>query len=447
MILLTASCIISIFITTFLLLICTKTKKSPVKTVSYQPKVENNEESTKVSVEPLQNDNRLQQKPPNQNGNEYRRPHSSSQTSRELPQVPVMGHDSISQNSYGQHNGSTSELSGSGGSPEIKHHSPKGRRLPTPPPEDLQVSSEQLISVTVPGENEDDEDMYAKVEERPKSDTGRIKIKTLDVPEGSGDSSFYAKVGDVVVEDGDDLYAQVDNPGQVTDKSGNSQTDTPSTSFAGDSSKTSAAEAADKINYGDAEYASIDKMRKSIVRKKTATNEEPPAPPIPERNFDPEDELNETEEANDEPEERNGDGDETQEQSENSQAGPMYAKLCVRESLDHLRHRQEVENERRQRYANIIRPDNDLTANTSEVYAQIEENNPEAVYESVSASGSADGAFQPPNQNTPGYQSIQDVRSGETASENDVSAPTTSHHPNNTRVARQHHYEQIERPT
>ena len=31
----------------------------------------------------------------------------------------------------------------------------------------------------------------------------------------------------------------------------------------------------------------------------------------------------------------------------------MYDKLCVRESLDHLRKREEVEKERRERYENL----------------------------------------------------------------------------------------------
>ena len=40
-----------------------------------------------------------------------------------------------------------------------------------------------------------DEDPYASVDdEQKKSELIRFKVKTLDIAEGSGDSSFYAKV-------------------------------------------------------------------------------------------------------------------------------------------------------------------------------------------------------------------------------------------------------------
>ena len=42
--------------------------------------------------------------------------------------------------------------------------------------------------------------------------------------------------------------------------------------------------------------------------------------------------------------------------------GPTYDKLCVRESLDHLRHRQTLECERRVRYANLINQHNTTNA-------------------------------------------------------------------------------------
>lgn len=47
--------------------------------------------------------------------------------------------------------------------------------------------------------------------------------------------------------------------------------------------------------------------------------------------------------------------------------GPMYDKLCVRESLDHLRKREEVEHERKVRYANVSA----INENANGVYAQV----------------------------------------------------------------------------
>lgn len=46
---------------------------------------------------------------------------------------------------------------------------------------------------------QEDEDPYASVddddkEEERKPEAVRLKVKTLDIHEGSGDSSFYAKV-------------------------------------------------------------------------------------------------------------------------------------------------------------------------------------------------------------------------------------------------------------
>lgn len=116
--------------------------------------------------------------------------------------------------------------------------------------------------------------------------------------------------------------------------------------------------------------------------------------------------------------------------SSSNNGGPTYDKVCVRESLDHVRIRQELENERRARYANLQhainhhhhREDDD---DEPAVYAQIED---ESVYESLSANGSADGSYQPRpplhNQQQQAHSSNQET--GFTASS---SSSSTSHRP------------------
>uniref|UniRef100_H2ZBT5 Uncharacterized protein n=1 Tax=Ciona savignyi TaxID=51511 RepID=H2ZBT5_CIOSA len=93
-------------------------------------------------------------------------------------------------------------------SPDTRHSSPRGRRLPAPPP-DGETPIQQRQSITLNLQDDDDNDMYASVDGPAQEIPARLKIKTLEIPEGSGDSSFYAKVGE---SEDTDLYAQVDDP-------------------------------------------------------------------------------------------------------------------------------------------------------------------------------------------------------------------------------------------
>jgi len=78
---------------------------------------------------------------------------------------------------------------------------------------------------------------------------------------------------------------------------------------------------------------------------------------------------------------------------------------------------------------------------------QIDENGPEAVYESLSATGSADGSYAPRqpaiNDASSEYSSIQEIEEQHRAVQEPRPAPR--YPGTNNRPVRQHHYEQIER--
>ncbi|XP_078481260.1 uncharacterized protein LOC100175574 [Ciona intestinalis] len=421
-----------------ILILCLPRKKKPrVTATSYTPATElpsevhtpSNHHSGKSNQERPASSETSSSQPqtePLKNG-EHRRPHSSSQIShsRELPQLPQMvgmvtDETNDSWRSSNQHTTDSVGDAGSNGgddSPDTRHSSPRGRRLPTPPPEgETPVQHRQSITL-----NLQEDDTYAKVEEPSKENPVRLKIKTLDILEGSGDSSFYAKVRD---GEENDLYAQVDDTTLKDDPKpieGAHASPSPSTPL-----KSPKLDSPSDPNYAGAEYATIDKLKKSgaSIKRKPASSE-PPAPPIPDRNFD-EDDMDPMAVAENLPYV----DDELEPRESPPIQGPMYDKLCVRESLDHLRQRQEVEQERQQNYENILK---EPQINPGDDYAQIEESNPEALYESLSAPGSADGAFAGNQQN--GYASIE-------IPEILVHNPTPDIR---LQPRRQHHYEQIER--
>jgi len=380
------------------------------------------------------------------------RPHSLSQCShgRTLPDLPL---DNRQQQLSLHRSPSHSYDSTTPVNKDDKRHSysPKGRRLPTPPPEDLsnQVGL-HLHHHHLPSQLQDDEDMYAQVETTTNSSSlednntipntnvvsssgsvgrkqQRLQIKTLEYTEGSGDSAFYAKVGDDV-EDDSSLYAQVDHStGQTIaepedDSSLYAQVDhdeseNTSSKDLATSDTTNNDEKPGPSTSTNAEYATIDRFKKSgsIYRNQPLVNGDDAysPPPIPERNFDTEDELD-----NDEPSiiHHHHVNEGENELSESPSKGPTYDKVCVRESLEHMRQRKEVENERKQRYANLgpnAAGTNPVTVTSLQlqnnhqnneaagVYAQIDEmdDTQEGVYESLSMSGSADGTFLPNNNN------------------------------------------------
>jgi len=414
-------CAISVVVMVFLTVLCFGKKKKnkrsiDLEKVSYSQQSgnhgeENEDPYASVNLSAVRNTNE----------SDIRTSNQSCQNTRTLPDIPPLQTGSLQRpNSYSDH---SSLASGELG--RKQSNSPKGRRLPTPPNVDDKNSLQ----------TDDDDSVYAKVNDPMKpSSQVRMKIKTLDIREGSGDSSFYAKVGEVA-EDAD-LYAQVNDNHQQSWVSssgeGNLSSSPPSTSAIRQSSQNKIT----AFTTSGPEYATIDKVNKKQgvvlnVAKEKSISEEPPAPPIPDRNFidsDDEDVLLE--------EDAHSSINSSNNTSKNG--GPTYDKVCFRESLDHLRQRQEAEDEISSNYVNIksAQATSLIACNVPEtqqaLYAQIDEP-VEAVYESLS--GSIDGNSQPSSTNIPNH-SGSDENSQNRNNNQQLSVSPQSEYD-------LHHYEQI----
>ncbi|XP_076823067.1 uncharacterized protein LOC143469273 isoform X1 [Clavelina lepadiformis] len=426
---------VSAFSLVFLLILCLghKKKQPKITTIGYSSRTDIHSESDEAKgANEVSKPSQTQAA--TENGKNEWRPHSISQSSRELPQLPPVVQETNQRSSADGINAESNESSVAG---TPGHSSPKGRRLPTPPPD----ISENMEAVNV----QDDDDMYAKVDDAKKKKTFRMKIKTLEIPEGSGDSSFYAKVNDNVDTEDTDLYAQVDDKTLQGTEQKNEDKESDDDDFPG-TSKHLSMDQNSPDKYSRPEYATIDKLKKVSLKRKPAVSDEPPAPPIPERNFDAEDELEDPSVSMPEiPENQST-------LSDNDKQGPMYDKLNVRESLDHIRMRKEAD---QGRYANMSAINAAEASANTDVYAQIDEVNPESLYESVSRAGSADGTFIPSHSNAaysvigelPPSSNLPPIQLNGTNNVDQPVRPRSLGADLQTRPPRQHHYEQIERPS
>ncbi|XP_039262623.2 uncharacterized protein LOC120338753 isoform X2 [Styela clava] len=407
--------------TILLLMLCMKKKKRYVKNEDFDNNVTAPDQRSRTStngdgVFDRQTEQRLSQ-------------HSVPNEHRILPEIPKNAGN-------GKTNGSppTPEQSVTPGAVSLdetqRHSNPspkKSRRLPALPP----AGNVEVVQTIEGASNE--KDIEATYED--------LRDDTVEQPDpsneviGSGDSSLYAKVPEDLSkqhEDDTDLYAQVgagdDDAKAELKKTKNSPQKSSSTSSSEDDKLMDSPTAVT--------YASVDKMKKTMSVKRTkkeSTSSLTAPPPVPDRNFDEEDEASSSTSAEQHPHpaptpqpEVNSTQDALSSKDGNEQTGPAYDTVSVRESFAHQRLRQMVEDERRNRYINTnMANSNGRVNNQPDVYSQIDDENTEAVYESVSAPGSADGTIgvtghnlqsQNNHQSTreDGYISIDTTLTGET---------------------------------
>lgn len=342
--------------------------------------------------------------------------HSVPNEHRILPEIPK-------NTGNGKTNGSppTPEQSVTPGAVSLdetqRHSNPspkKSRRLPALPP------SGNVVDVTQTSEaTKAEKEIEATYEDL--RDDANDQPNPSDEVIGSGDSALYAKVPEDLskqqLEDDDtDLYAQVG----AGDENAKAEPQPQKTKDARKSRQSSSASSIDDDQQMNSQtavtYASVDKMKKtmSIKRPKpeSSTSLSTPPPPVPDRNFDEEEEASSSN-ATENPtsssattvvvppatpptstSQSDGNGSSSKNvannEDENEQTGPAYDTVSVRESFAHQRLRQMVEDERRNRYVNTNTANaNGSTAGQPDVYSQIDDESGEAVYESVSAPGSA----------------------------------------------------------
>jgi len=276
-------------------------------------------------------------------------------------------------------------------------NSPKGRSLPPPPEKKSRDEEDTMHESSDMTENESN--LYASVDE----ENEKKKIIRSD------DSVFYAKVGKSGDDSEEDPYSKVKDCNENINHG--VQSKPPEVPPPNPVKTLQPAQVDDP----GPEYASIDKVtKKSAPNDPSDANrkESASAPPVPERNFL----LDEDDDVTDEVSQARRVsrdvihvdpsppmnhrhqhammlGQIRGQQHQQDEEGPTYDQLCVRESLDHMRMRQEVEEERKTRYANIQQgKDAQQGKEENFVYAQIDGDVEEAVYESVHV---ADENIQP----------------------------------------------------
>jgi len=295
-------------------------------------------------------------------------------------------------------------------------NSPKGRSLPPPP--EKKPRDEENAPHEPSEKNKKELNLYASVDENKK--------KNISNYQGESDSStLYAKVGKPEEDTEEDPYSKVkedpyskvkeDPYSKVKEDPYSKVKEDPFSKFKDCNEKNQSGQSKppdvpppnpintispnnDQVDKDGPEYASIDKVAKknNQPEDKNANGSTSSAPPVPDRNFllDDDDDVIEVSEArrasrdviDPSPPMNHGHqhammlGQIQQQQNEQVEVeGPTYDQVCVRESLDHMRRREEIEEERKSRYMNMQK-------DNAGVYAQIEGDVEEAVYESVRGS-------------------------------------------------------------
>jgi len=299
-------------------------------------------------------------------------------------------------------------------------NSPKGRSLPPPP--EKKPRDEENASHEPSEKNKKELNLYASVDENKKKKSSSYQ--------GESDSStLYAKVGKPGEDSEEDPYSKVkedpyskvkedpyskvkedpyskvkeDPYSKVKDCNENNQSgqskppDVPPPNPIKTLSPNTTSPTDDNQGREDGgpEYASIDKVAKKQSADKNANGSTSSAPPVPDRNFllDEDDDvivneairvsrdvIDPSPPMNHRHQHAMMLGQIQQQQNEEIDVeGPTYDQVCVRESLDHMRRREEIEEERKSRYMNMQK-------DNAGVYAQIDGDVEEAVYESVRGS-------------------------------------------------------------
>jgi len=297
-------------------------------------------------------------------------------------------------------------------------NSPKGRSLPPPP--EKKPRDEENASHEPSEKNKKELNLYASVDENKKkksyqgeSDSSTLYAKVGKPGEDSEEDPYskvkedpYSKVKeDPYSKVKEDPYSKVkeDPYSKVKDCNENNQSgqskppDVPPPNPIKTLSPNTTSPTDDNQGREDGgpEYASIDKVAKKQSADKNANGSTSSAPPVPDRNFllDEDDDvivneairvsrdvIDPSPPMNHRHQHAMMLGQIQQQQNEEIDVeGPTYDQVCVRESLDHMRRREEIEEERKSRYMNMQK-------DNAGVYAQIDGDVEEAVYESVRGS-------------------------------------------------------------
>lgn len=345
--------------------------------------------------------------------------HSLPNENRILPDIPKT-------NGNGVHNGTSATPDPSGTPGNVSQDStqrnsgasPKKstvRRLPALPPAQVDIAQAAEIA-----KREKEVDATYEDVRDDRNAPSTAQTETI----GSGDSALYAKVPEDLQKGTDeesDLYAQV---GAANDDAAK-----PSTSAASEDTRKPSSSSEDDQNMDSptaVTYASVDKMKKTMSVKRKVENSASSnsvgaaAPPVPDRNFDEDEEVEDpVEDPEDsfpppppdlpeplaESEYPENSAEVAPSSNENESTGPAYDTISVRESFAHQRLRQMVEDEQRNRYVNTS-----TSSNGPDLYSQIDEENSEAVYESVSVPGSADGTVGVTGQPSQGAAAMNNAQ-------------------------------------